>query len=118
MFEITNADVDATLLTVKVVEVALVEVEFPVMFKLPLTVEEAVEMKPPKVARSVTFKVDESVAAPEIAKVPSPVMLPLVSKLPLALVVALPPTHSEVATENKVVEALPKIFNPVKVLVV
>ena len=50
--------------TARVVEVALVEVEFPVMFKFPLTVEEAVEMKPARVESPVTFRVDERVAAP------------------------------------------------------
>ncbi len=39
----------------KLVEVAFVEVEFPVMVKLPILVEEAFEMKPPvRVERPVT----------------------------------------------------------------
>ena len=40
--------------------VALVDVELPVIFKLPLTVDEAVEMKPPKVESPETAR-EESV---------------------------------------------------------
>ena len=54
--EITKFVVDA-LVVERVVEVALVEVEFPVMFKFPLIVEDAVEMKPARVERLVTFSV-------------------------------------------------------------
>ena len=41
----------------KLVEVAEVEVEFPVMFRLPLIVEEAVEMKPARVESPPMFNV-------------------------------------------------------------
>jgi len=72
--EITKFVVDA-LVVERVVEVALVEVEFPVMFKFPFIVEDAVEMKPARVESPVTESVDESDVAPPIVAVPVAVRL-------------------------------------------
>src|SRR5258708_6360340 len=90
------------------VVVAFVVVEFPTMTRLPLTVDEADERKPPvRVARPVTLKVDESVEAPPTERVP------FVEMLPFVVVVALPPIQRFEATERLVVEALPKVVRPV-----
>ena len=59
--------------------VAFVEVEFPVMFKFPLTVDDAVEMKPPTVASPepdiVVAEREARVVAPVTFNVPLIVVL-------------------------------------------
>ena len=52
------------------VVVALVAVAFPTMVRLPLIVEEALEINPASVERPETPKVEEKFAAPVTASVP------------------------------------------------
>ena len=73
---------DAMPLMAKAVVVALVVVEFPVMTRLPFTVEEADERKPPvRVASEVTERVEESVAAPVTPSVERKVDAPETSRV-------------------------------------